>query len=146
MANKISPEEARSVGIETNHEVMDNGERRFRLLCSDGSSYCRTEASDQGAWQNSHYHKALHEFYVVQTGWMIYAEYEPHGVFKLHFIGQGEQVTLNPRVHHNIYMSANTVIHTIKYGSSSGNDWYPSPELDLLTKHLPESDLIRLMP
>lgn len=31
--------EARKLGIDTLHQLMDNGERRFRLLCSDGTSY-----------------------------------------------------------------------------------------------------------
>ncbi|MBS4194199.1 hypothetical protein [Lederbergia citri] len=65
---KISLEEARLSGIDLNFEIMNNGEERYRLVSSDGSSYCRTVGSRIGAWQNSHYHKSVSEFYVVQSG------------------------------------------------------------------------------
>jgi hypothetical protein len=127
----ISIEEARSFGIDTKYDLMDNGERKFRLNCSlDGSSYCRTVASDSGAWQNSHYHKAVSEFYVVQSGWIVYAE-KKEGNFSMRLLRQGECITFNP-----LYLSPNSVIHTIKYGRALENDWFPSPELDELTKHI----------
>lgn len=66
MPKQISEEEAHLLGIDTLHQEMDNGERRFRLVSSDGSSYIRTEASNNGGCQKSHYHKSLREFYVVQ--------------------------------------------------------------------------------
>ncbi|SFL42685.1 hypothetical protein SAMN03159341_1066 [Paenibacillus sp. 1_12] len=141
---KISEEEARSLGIETKYDLMDNGESRFRLNCSaDGSSYCRTVASESGAWQNSHYHKSVSEFYVVQSGWIVYAE-KKEGEFKLRLLREGESTTFGPLVHHNIYLSSKSVIHTIKYGEPVMNDWFPSPELDKLTKHLYPSELFSL--
>lgn len=145
MARKISDEEAQALGIVTSHDWMDNGERRFRLLSSDGSSYCRTAASDQGAWQNSHYHKSLSEFYVVQAGWIVYAEYRTDGSSNLHLLTQGGCVTVNPFIHHNIFMSGHSVIHTIKYGAGSSSDWFASPELDALTRHLTEQELLQLV-
>lgn len=46
---EISMHEALAFGIETKFDLMDNGERKFRLNCSiDGSSYCRTVASEEG--------------------------------------------------------------------------------------------------
>lgn len=56
---------------------------------------------------------------------------------------QGESILVKPFVHHNLYMSAYTVTHVIKYGGGIEDDWYSSPELDKLTIHIPESDLIR---
>lgn len=141
----ISAEKARSLGIETVHQVMDNGERRFRLVSSDGSSYIRTEGSNEGGWQNSHYHKSLTEFYIVQSGWLVYAELSADGNLTLKYMGQGESISVKPMNHHNIYMSPFTVTHVVKYGSGGIKaDWSPSPELDNLTKHIPESHLIQL--
>lgn len=37
-----------------------------------------------------------------------------------------------------------SVIHTIKYGPSVENDWFPSSELDKVTKHLDPYDLFVL--
>ncbi len=62
----------------------------------------------------------------------------------MHFIEQGDSVTVNPFVHHNMYMSANTVIHIVKYDDASGTNWFSSKELDALTKHISESELILL--
>lgn len=136
----ISEEEARSFGVETKYDIMDNGECKFRLNCSiDGSSYCRTVASESGAWQNSHFHKSVSEFYVVQSGWIVYAE-KREGEIKLQVLREGETISFEPSIHHNIYLSENSVTHTIKYGKPLENDWFPSPELDKLTKHLNPKD------
>ncbi|MCR8632763.1 hypothetical protein [Paenibacillus radicis (ex Xue et al. 2023)] len=141
---EISIEEARSFGIETKYDLMPNGERRFRLNCStDGNSYCRTVASENGAWQNSHYHKSVSEFYIVQSGWIVYAE-KREGELKFRLLREGENVSFEPLVHHNIYLSSNSVIHTIKYGQALDNDWFASPELDNLTKHLHPNALFSL--
>ncbi|MBS4203632.1 hypothetical protein [Lederbergia citrea] len=142
---KISLEEARLSGIDVNFEIMNNGEKRFRLVSSDGSSYCRTVGSAIGAWQNSHYHKAVSEFYVVQTGWIVYAEIGLNGEIDFRFLQEGESVSVTPFVHHNIYMASNSITHTIKYGGGSdGIDWFPSEELDNITKKLTENDLLEI--
>lgn len=140
---QIFDEEARSFGIGTRHDLMDSGERRFRLNCStDGSSYCRTVASGTGAWQNSHYHKSVTELYVVQSGWMVYAFMQEDGC-KLRLLKEGQSVTVGPSVPHNIYLSADSVIHTIKYGSNAQEgDWFASPALDELTRHLSAAELL----
>ncbi|MZQ83036.1 hypothetical protein GQF01_13060 [Paenibacillus sp. 5J-6] len=139
---RISEEEARSLfGIENKYDLMNNGERRFRLNCSaDGSSYCRTVAAENGAWQNSHYHKTVSELYVVQSGWIVYAE-KIDTKLQICLLREGESVTIKPLVHHNIFLSSNSVIHTIKFGSALENDWFPSSELDRITKHLDPYEL-----
>src|SRR5690242_10293711 len=71
---QLSDKDAESLGIVTRHEQMDNGEYRFRLLASDGSAYSRTVAGDRGAWQNSHSHNTARETYIVQSGWMAFAQ------------------------------------------------------------------------
>lgn len=142
---KIRKEEANSSGISVNFELMNNGEKRYRLVGSDGSSYCRTVGSEIGAWQNSHYHKEVSEFYVVQSGWIVYAELCLNGEYNLCFLREGESITVNPLVHHNIYLSSNSITHTIKYGGGGSEiDWFPSEDLDRFTKKLSENDLLEL--
>ncbi|KKI91823.1 hypothetical protein WQ54_12690 [Bacillus sp. SA1-12] len=142
---KISVEEAQSSGIDVNFELMNNGEKRYRLVSTDGSSYCRTVGSKIGAWQNSHYHKEVSEFYVVQSGWIVYAEICLNGDVDLRFLQEGESVTVNPFVHHNIFMSSNSITHTIKYGGGGPKiDWFPSEDLDNFTKKLSENELLEL--
>lgn len=145
MPKTISNEEAREFGIETLHQLMDNGERRFRLISSDGTSYIRTEAPNEGGWQNSHFHKELTELYVVQSGWLVYAELSSEGELSLKSMKQGDSILVNPFIHHNLYMSPYTVNHVIKFGSNvTQTDWFPSSELDKLTKHIPESELLKV--
>lgn len=122
---------------------MENGEKRFRLTNLDGSSYIRTEASNIGGWQNSHFHKELTEMYIVQSGWFVYAELLTNGELTLKLFEEGQHFIVNPLVHHNLYMSPFTVTHVVKYGGGNIKvDWFPSTELDRLTKHIPESDFL----
>jgi len=145
MPKRISDEEARELGVETMHQLMDNGERRFRLRSSDGTSYIRTEAANEGGWQNSHYHKKLTELYVVQSGWLVYAELSTEDKLSMRSLKQGDFILVNPFIHHNLYMSPYTVTHVIKYGSNvTHTDWFPSYKLDKLTKHIPESELLKI--
>ncbi|MEA3318632.1 MAG: hypothetical protein U9Q88_01300 [Bacillota bacterium] len=133
--HKISLGEAKASGIEINFELMNNGEKRYRLVGSDGSGYCRTVCSGTGAWQNSHYHKFVSEFYLVQSGWIVYAELNAEGEMNFHILREGESVHVTPLIHHNIYMSSNSVIHTIKYGGEANTiDWFASEELDDLIR------------
>lgn len=139
----MNDDQAKQHGIYTKHETMGNGERRFRLLHEDGSSYCRTE-STQGAWQNSHFHKGITELYVVQKGWIAFAELTTEDKVQIRILNQGKDVKVKPFLAHNIYMSADSVIHTIKYGSSDiATDWFASPKLDEHTRYLESMDLIR---
>lgn len=145
MPKTISNEEARELGIETLHQLMDNGERRFRLISSDGTSYIRTEAPNEGGWQNSHFHKELTELYVVQSGWLVFAELSSEGKLSLRRMVQGDSILVNPFIHHNLYMSPRTVTHVIKFGSNvTQPDWFPSSELDKLTKYIAESELLKV--
>jgi hypothetical protein len=142
---ELSDEEARELGVVTLHQLMDNGERRFRLISSDGTSYIRTEASSEGGWQNSHFHKQLTELYIVQSGWLVYAELSAEGKLSLRMMKQGDSIVVNPFIHHNLYMSSYTVTHVVKYGANViQSDWFPSSELDSLTKLIPESELLTI--
>lgn len=143
--NDISAEEAERLGVEAIHQVMDNGEKRFRLVNQDGSCYIRTEGSATGAWQNSHYHQKLTELYVVESGWIVYAELAESGQPILKQLKAGETVCVMPLKPHNVYMSPNTVTHVIKYGGgpSEQPDWFPSPELDRFIEPITEKEFIQ---
>ena len=52
----LAPGEAEALGVTTLHEEMDNGELRFRLRATDGSSYIRTQAASQIRSQSSVLH------------------------------------------------------------------------------------------
>ena len=70
----IEADEARAMGVWTDHSEMPNGELRFRLKHDDGTAYSRTESTGRGGWQNSHYHRSVRETYIVQRGKMAFAE------------------------------------------------------------------------
>jgi len=143
----ISSEEARLLGVSTAHQIMDNGEKRFRLANNDGSSYIRTEGSMYGSWQNSHYHKHFNEVYIVEVGWIVYAELTEQGGVTMKFLEKNDSIIVSPLRHHNIYMSSLAVTHVVKYGVTNivNPDWFPSPQLDLLTKVISEPELVRLI-
>jgi hypothetical protein len=100
---------------------MPNGELRFRLRKSDGTAYIRTEASEVGGWQKSHYHKSVRETYIVQRGWIALAEAASKGP-RVRIFRSGDLFTTQPGVIHNIYMSGKSVIHTVKHGEAIGED------------------------
>lgn len=143
---EITEIEAQAYGVYTKFDQMDNGESKFRLNCSmDGSSYCRTVAPDAGTWQNSHFHRAATELYIVQTGWIVYAEKRADQLL-IQLLREGDSVVFLPEVHHNIYLSAGSVIHTVKYGQSLfEQDWYASPELEELTRRINPEVLFKLL-
>jgi ribosomal protein S18 acetylase RimI-like enzyme len=142
----ITSEEASSLGIETMHHIMENGERRFRLVSSDGSSYIRTEGAADSGWQNSHYHKFVTELYVIQSGWIVYAELSDECKPVLRYYGPGDSFCVKPLTHHNIYMSPFAITHVVKYANqeTERTDWFPSEELDKLTRHLTTEDFSKL--
>lgn len=121
-------------GIRTQHSLMDNGERRFRLAGADGSCYIRTEAAQDSGWQNSHFHTRLSELCIVQTGWVVYAELHDGRVTAARY-GEGESYLIRPTIPHNTYMAPGSILHTVKFGDCSDPDWIPSPELDALVRH-----------
>lgn len=143
----ISSEEAASKhGITTRHDEMDNGEIRFRLEKQDGVAYIRTEASALGGWQQSHSHVTATETYIVQRGWIVHASLigdAPH----ILLVPAGESVTSPPGVVHNIYMPANSVMHTLKHGDALSGEAVRNEEsnlLDKLTQRLSEGQLLKL--
>lgn len=123
------PEQMQMGNVCLNWQQMDNGETRYRMLGSDSSTYIRTEASDHSGWQNSHYHKALQELYLVSSGWILIAVPEGDGL-NITRLEVGQTYLTQPGVPHNVYMSPFAVTHTVKFGSSEPGDWYPSPSLD----------------
>lgn len=140
---KITEEQAKQLGVSTHHETMPNGEHRYRLLHTDGSSYCRTEANTDG-WQKSHYHKGVLEYYAVQKGWIAFAESRPNKEFQVTILNEGESITVEPLIAHNIFMSKDSVIHTVKIVVEKiKDDWIASPELDRYTQNLKKSDLLK---
>lgn len=143
MAKKISETEAVKLGVNTNHEIMDNGEKRFRLTFSDGSSYIRTEAPLDGSWQNSHYHTSLQEIYIVQKGWIVFVEYHSSTNRCIFYkVNEGQFHISIPKIPHNVYVSPGSKFHTVKFGDLSVNDWIKYESLDTITKVLTEKELL----
>jgi hypothetical protein len=137
----ISTDLAGEFGINASHSRMDNGELRYRLVAKDGSSYVRTEASADGGWQNSHYHKSVSETYIVQDKWLAFAERDGDDM-RLWIMWAGDVYTTHVGVSHNAYLPPHAVIHTVKHGGGGGgNDWFSDPALDALTKHLSEAEI-----
>jgi len=132
-------------GVTSEHSLMPNGELRFRLLKSDGTAYIRTESPPKGDWQNSHYHNKVKETYIVQTGWIGYAELVDEKP-RLRIYREGESFTTKPSVIHNVYMPAGAVIHTVKHGDSSGEKRLEDERTDhftAVTKGISEAELGR---
>ena len=125
-------------GICIRHGRMStNGELRFRLNSSDGSAYIRTQTTEQSVgWQKPHFHKHLKETYIVEKGWIGYAELKDgSSIFKR--FGPGDVFTTRPNVVHNIYMPTDSVIHTVKHGgqpseTSNKADWWSNEDSTLL--------------
>jgi uncharacterized membrane protein YhaH (DUF805 family) len=143
---EISCAEAREKhGVTCKHSLMPNGELRFRLLKSDGTAYIRTESPPKGDWQNSHYHNKVKETYIVQAGWIGYAElFDGKPMFRIYH--EGESFTTKPSVIHNVYMPAGAVIHTVKHGGSSGEKRLEDERTDhftAVTKNISEAELER---
>jgi hypothetical protein len=121
--------------ISTRHGRMPtNGELRFRLICSrDGSAYIRTETtSGSQGWQKPHFHRKVCETYIVERGWIGYAEVRD-GAFDRRRYEAGQVFTTEPGIWHNIYMPPEAVIHTVKHGGNADlpgekTDWWAVPE------------------
>jgi len=144
LKKEITPEEALLCGIKTHHEQMENGEKRFRLVSDDGAGSCRTQTPEKAVWQNSHYHRHAKELYVVQEGWLIFAEMLTDAA---HFrkYEAGDFFVTRRLVAHNLYAGENTVLHTVKFGETVQDDWFPSPELDRVTKEINAYDMKKLL-
>ena len=136
----LNTKEAENRGIQTSHCRMANGEYRFRLIGSDGSCYVRTEAGSQGEWQKSHMHRQTCELYIVQKGWIAIAQ-EIEGNLDIHIYHCFEYFIINVNIPHNAYLSADTVLHTVKFGICPAGDWISCSQLDAKTKLLTEDDI-----
>jgi hypothetical protein len=137
----ISTDLAGDLGVGTSHSRMDNGELRYRLVAKDGSSYIRTEASADGGWQNSHYHKSVSETYIVQDKWLAFTERDGDDM-RLWIMQAGDIYTTRIGVSHNVYLPPHAVLHTIKHGGGGeGGDWHSDRVLDALTKDLSEAEI-----
>jgi hypothetical protein len=125
---------------------MDNGEYRFRLMREGqdmGYGYILTEMPlDKWGWQNSHHHQGVMETFIVQSGWIAYAELRGGIGLLIKICKPGEMFTSMPGIPHNVYMPAGAVIHTVKHGDCSiKKDWFANPELDELVNHLTEENI-----
>ncbi len=130
---EINNNELTDYGINTKHHIMDNGEKRFRLIGADGSAYIRTESALDSGWQNSHYHTTIKELYLVQKGTIIFVELINNKIIAKKYV-EGEFCISQPMVPHNVYMFPNTISHTIKFGDCSKSNWNESVELDKMIK------------
>ena len=130
----IKNDELINYGIDIKCNVMNNGEKRFRLVSVDGSSYIRTEATSNGGWQKSHYHTTINELYLVQKGTILFVELinDKTNITKY---SEGEFCVVQPMIPHNVYLFPNTITHTIKFGNCLNPDWNECKELDeIITK------------
>lgn len=150
MPKSLTVIECEALGVTFPCSHMDNGEYRFRLMQNGqnaGYGYILTvmPPATASAWQNSHYHMGVMETYIVQKGWFGFASLLPDGEMTVRVYRSGDIFTTTPGHAHNVYMSAGTVIHTVKHGDCSlEKDWFASPVLDGKTKYLSEADIFRL--
>lgn len=144
MSDSAAADLAVEYNIQTGNERMPNGEIRFRMYGGDGNGYVRVVSGPHGGWQNSHYHHRIRETYIVETGWMILAQYRREtSSVELIRLEAGGIVTTEPLRKHNVYLPANTLIHVVKHGSVAGEaDWIPAPDLDILTQCLSEAQVL----
>ena len=140
----ISQADARDLhGIVAVHSRAEDGELRFRLVKSDGTEYVRTEAAPDGAWQDAHSHENVQETYIVQTGWIGYAELND-GDIAIRIYREGDVFTAPSSVIHNIYMPKGAVIHTIKHGNVAKEIRIADAGFTKRTGLLTETDVLRL--
>ena len=136
----IEDNELEKYGVSINCNIMDNDEKRFRLIGKDGSSYIRTETSENGGWQNSHYHTAIKELYLVQKGSIILIELINDKI-SIKKYSEGEYCISEPMIPHNIYMFPNTITHTIKFGDCTYKDWHEDNKLDNIIESINVNDI-----
>ena len=130
---KLTDKQAINFGIQPVHHQMDNGELRFRLTRDTGSSYILTLGSEQSGWQSSHVHLQKREFYIVEQGWIVIALWQAEQL-TFRRLGPDDSFLLPPGLPHNVYLSKDTVLHTVKYGAADA-DWKAAPELDEKLRH-----------
>ncbi len=141
MPTSLTPEEAARLGVSTLHERMDNGEYRFRLRHTDGSSYIRTQAGETSGWQNSHLHRMTFELNVVQEGVMLLVE-DLCGTPEIRVLRAGDSFLSRPNVPHNSYLMPGTVAHTVKMSCPPEGDWVACSALDPVCRALDINKLL----
>ncbi len=135
-----------AVRVKLTGKVMPNGERRLRAQFPGVSFHLTT--SENGGWQEAHFHKGLVEIYTVLEGriaLILNKVHEPQtGV-----ILKGDSITLRPGDSHNVYLFPDTVIITVTYGSpicnsEKGNaDWWPAgEEFNNWTRSITEEQIV----
>lgn len=140
---EISPSEAKDkYGVFTrHHELEPGGEKRFRLYAMDGTGYIRTDSGKaKGKWQEGHWHDKIMETYIVQSGWIGFAEII-EGTLKVQVLKKGAIFTTKPGISHNVYMSNRAVIHTVKHGTGEGENRTPDENITQMTKNLSEQEI-----
>jgi hypothetical protein len=129
ITSKVADQE---FGVRTAHHKMANGETRFRLIDGNGIGYVRTQAGIVGSWQNSHFHLAHSETYIVQKKWVVIATLSAQQSMELLKLEEGHVWTSAPNLAHNVFMSGGSITHTVKHGKGSRDDWFTNQETDLL--------------
>lgn len=137
---QLSDKDADSYGIRTIHHEMENGEMRFRLVSENGSSYILTKSSVHNGWQNSHVHYQKREFYIVEKGFAFIALLVGNEV-KIEKLRENDSLSIPVGVAHNVLMSDNAILHTVKFGTQD-EDWNGCPELDELLSDFEADDFL----
>ncbi len=130
MMKQLSEQDAEKHGLRTVHHEMDNGELRFRLVSDSGSSYIMTKSIGTNGWQKSHFHEKKHEFYMVEKGIVLIALLRD-GKVEMKKLCENDCFSVPVGVPHNVLMSENAVLHTVKFGTKD-EDWNGCEELDRL--------------
>ncbi len=130
MMKQLSEQDAEKHGLRTVHHEMDNGELRFRLVSDSGSSYIMTKSTGANGWQKSHFHNKKQEFYMVEKGIVLIVLLRD-GKVEMKKLCVNECFSVPVGVPHNVLMSENAVLHTVKFGTKD-EDWNGCEELDRL--------------
>lgn len=127
---QLSEKEAREYGVYPVHHEMENGELRFRLVSDDGSSYILTKSTGKNGWQKSHVHYCKSEFYIVEKG-AVFIALMKDGRVTIKTLCANDSLAVPVGVPHNVSMSEDAVLHTVKFGTKD-EDWNACEELDEL--------------
>ncbi len=127
---QLSDKEAEKYGIHYMHHEMENGELRFRLVSDSGSSYILTKSIGRNGWQKSHVHYQKREFYIVEKGVVLIALLI-EGRVCIETLCENSSFSVPVGVPHNVCMSEDAVLHTVKFGTKD-EDWNGCKELDEL--------------
>ncbi len=128
------------IGEVTRHDLQ--GEIRRHARFPGKSSCIQTVRAEGGGWQLAHTHARIHEHYFVETGRVCLVKLLSGRNLRGTFYGPGEEFSVKPDTVHTLYVFAHTTFVTTKCHGPT-NDWIAAPELDELTHHLSEEELLR---